>query len=152
MLIVLRPDPANLTPLTAMPVAAGALYGLSNLLTREWCRDEPVGTLVGAFFVALGLAGGLAAALLALHPAAQAATGADFLTRPWATASGAVLFWIAVQAVGSLAAVGCITKGYQAADTSYLAVFEYSFLLTATGWAWLLWGTGSTGRTGRASR
>ena len=55
---MLRPDPANLSLVTLMPVAAGALYGLSNLLTREWCADEPVGALLAGFFGGDGLAGG----------------------------------------------------------------------------------------------
>ncbi len=46
------------------------------------------------------------------------------------------------QAVGSLGAVGLLTRGYQFAATGTLAVFEYSFLLFATFWAWLLWGEG----------
>jgi drug/metabolite transporter (DMT)-like permease len=141
VLAMLRPDPANLSLLTLMPVAAGALYGLSNLLTREWCAGEPVAALLAGFFAAIGAAGALACAGLALWPAPEAAVAAaPFLTRPWASPSGLVLFWIAAQAVGSLAAVGLITRGYQCAATSTLAVFEYAFLITASFWAWLLWG------------
>ncbi len=47
VLVMLRPTPANLSPLTLMPLAAGALYGLSNLLTRETCAEESPATLVG---------------------------------------------------------------------------------------------------------
>ena len=70
---MLRPDPANLSLVTLMPVAAGALYGLSNLLTREWCADEPVGALLAGFFGAMGLAG---AAALGAGRAGAAAGGA----------------------------------------------------------------------------
>ena len=68
VLVMLRPDPANLSLVTLMPVAAGALYGLANLLTREWCAEEPVGALLAGFFGAMGLAGALALALLAVAP------------------------------------------------------------------------------------
>ncbi len=57
ILVMLRPDPTDLQFATFVPVAAGAFYGLSNLLTREWCADEPVGALLLAFFLALGVAG-----------------------------------------------------------------------------------------------
>ena len=50
VMLLLRPDPAALGAATLMPLAAGALYGLGNLLTREWCADGPVGALVGSFF------------------------------------------------------------------------------------------------------
>jgi drug/metabolite transporter (DMT)-like permease len=141
VLIMLRPDPANLSPLLLMPVAAGALYAMSNLLTREWCADEPVGVLLGSFFLAIGLAGAAGCALLALFPASrEIQAAAPFLARPMAIPSATVLFWIAAQAVGSLVAVGLITRGYQSAETSYLTVFDYSFLISASTWAWVIWG------------
>lgn len=56
VLVMLRPDPSGLSALTLMPLAAGALYGLTNLLTREWCADEPVGSLLASFFAGLGIA------------------------------------------------------------------------------------------------
>jgi drug/metabolite transporter (DMT)-like permease len=141
VLVVLRPDPANLSPILLMPVAAGALYAMSNLLIREWCADEPTGAVVGGFFVAIGVAGAVGCAALTLFPVPDAVrAAAPFLAAPWAMPSGEGLFWIVMQAVGSLVAVGMITRGYQGAETSYLTVFEYSFLVTASFWAWVVWG------------
>ena len=137
VLLMLRPDPATMGPETLMPLAAGALYGLGNLLTREWCADEPVGALLASLFAALGLLGAAGCLALALFPAAGRAT---FLTAPWAMPSAPALGWIAAQAVGSLAAVGLVTRGYQFAATSTLAVFEYSFLISASLWAFVLRG------------
>jgi drug/metabolite transporter (DMT)-like permease len=141
VLVMLRPDPANLSLVTLMPVAAGALYGLSNLLTREWCADEPVGALVAGFFGAMGIAGAVALAAIALAPPPAAwVEAAPFLTAGWAPSTGRFLFWTFVQAAGSLVAVGMIAKGYQSGETSFLAVFEYFFLVSVTFWAWLIWG------------
>ena len=79
----------------------------------------------------------------AVQPGSRAAqAAAPYLTRPWASPSGVALFWVAAQAVGSLLAVGLITRGYQQAATGTLAVFEYAFLITASFWAWVLWGDG----------
>ena len=33
-----------------------------------------------------------------------------------------------------------ISKGYQSGETSFLAVFEYFFLVSVTFWAWVIWG------------
>jgi drug/metabolite transporter (DMT)-like permease len=140
ILVLLRPEPANIDALTFVPVAAGALYGLSNLLTREWCADEPVAALLAGFFLALGLAGAAGAVLLAALPA-QILPGAEFLTRPWTPAlSLPALGVLLVQAAGSLVAVGCIARGYQTGETSQLTVFEYFFLVSASFWAWVIWG------------
>ena len=84
VILLLRPDPATLGAATLMPLAAGALYGLANLLTREWCADEPVGALLASYFAALGIIGAAGSLVLALHPAAGAPT---FLTAPWAMPS-----------------------------------------------------------------
>ncbi len=141
VLAMLRPDPANLSPLTLMPLAAGALYGYSNLLTRERCAGESVATLVCGFFGGLGLAAALALALLAVAPApASWQAAAPFLTAGWQPVTASLSFWIFVQAAGSLVGVALIARGYQSGATSALAVFEYSFLLTASFWAWILWG------------
>jgi drug/metabolite transporter (DMT)-like permease len=45
-----------------------------------------------------------------------------------------------MQAVGSLVAVACIVRSYQIAEPSYVAVFEYLFLLFAVFWGYVLWG------------
>lgn len=84
-----------------LPVAAGALYALGNIATREWCGRESAATLALAFFVAMGLAG--AAGVLVLTLAApEAAAGADgFILRGWVWPSGPVWFWILVQALAA---------------------------------------------------
>lgn len=141
VLAMLRPDPANLAPATLMPLAAGALYGLSNLMTREWCADEPVGALLAGFFGGLALASAAALALLAAVGAPPAwIEAAPFLAAPWRAPTADLLLWTFVQAAGSLVAVGMIARGYQSGETARLAVFEYAFLLTASFWAWTLWG------------
>ena len=45
-----------------------------------------------------------------------------------------------MQAVVSVAGVALITRGYQIADASYVSVFEYSFLISAGFWGYMLFG------------
>ena len=33
-----------------------------------------------------------------------------------------------------------LTRAYQVGEASYIAVFEYSFLIFASFWAWVIWG------------
>ena len=49
------------------------------------------------------------------------------------------LVLLMVQAFGSLFAVAALTRGYQLAEVSFVAVFEYSFLVFAGFWGWILW-------------
>ena len=137
VMLMLRPDPATIGPETLLPLAAGALYGLGNLLTREWCAASRSARILASQYAALGLLGAAGSLALALHPAAGAA---HLPHRPLGHPSATALGWIAAQAVGSLAAVGLVTRGYQFAATSTLAVFEYSFLISASLWAFVLRG------------
>lgn len=140
-LVMLRPDADSLSPMTLMPVVAGALYGLGNLLTREWCVEEPVGALLLTYFGALGLAGAAMLVILAIvEPPAAWLEAAPFLTAGWRSPSLLVLGVIAVQAAGAVVGVGMVARGYQVGDTSTLAVFEYSYILSVAAWAFVLWG------------
>lgn len=137
VLVMLRPDPATFSPVLLMPLAAGALYGLGNLLTRHWCADEPVAVLVGGFFLALAAASLIALGLIALlRPSVEAA---PFLLTGWRAPGAPFLFWTAIQAAGTVLAIGLIYHGYQSGETGGLAVFEYAFLPVAALTAWLLW-------------
>ena len=141
VLIILRPDAPGFDPLLLMPVVAGAFYAMSTIATRQWCADEGTTSLLMVSFMALGLAGLAGSLVLAVLPAPDALLArAEFFFAPWAAPSLPVWGLIAVQALVSLIAVAALTRGYQSAETSYVTVFEYSFLIMASFWAWILWG------------
>ena len=53
---------------------------------------------------------------------------------------GMTWVWMAVQAALSVIAIAFLTRAYQVAETSYLAVFEYSLLISAALWTYMLFG------------
>ncbi|MFN3953575.1 MAG: DMT family transporter [Pararhodobacter sp.] len=122
-----------------LPVAAGALYALGNLATREWCAGESAATLTLGFFLALGVAGLAGVGVLALWPA-EAAPGSDgFILRGWISPSPAFWLWTTVQAIGSMVAVGLMVRAYQLAEASRVSIMEYVILPISALWGWLLW-------------
>ncbi|MGY6534480.1 MAG: DMT family transporter [Pararhodobacter sp.] len=123
-----------------LPVAAGALYAMGNLATREWCAGESAATLTLGFFVALGVAGVVGVVILAVMPLPVAEGAAGFVLRGWVRPSGGFWYWTAVQALGSTVAVGLMVRAYQLAEASRVSIFEYVILPVAAGWGWLLWG------------
>jgi drug/metabolite transporter (DMT)-like permease len=128
-LLVLQPDPANLGLLTFLPVVAGLFYGTSALITRTLCAQEDTITLLFAFFIVLGSFGGVGLIILDLYPQ-DVPTGADgFILRGWVTPNATFLTWTAVQAFGSIVAIGCLIRAYQLADASFVSVFEYSVMV-----------------------
>lgn len=145
ILLVLGPQVARLGPAATIPVLGGALYALGNIATRRWCPDESALTLTTGFFAALGVLGALGLAVLSLFP--QEGTGTlAFILRGPALPSASALFWVFVQAAGSLVGVGLMVKGYQLTEATRAAVFEYVVLPFAALWGWILWAEVPGGR------
>ena len=140
IVLALRPWAEPVTVWTLLPLLAGALYGMGNLLTRHWLSGEGVLSLLAAFFAALGVIGALGALWLWQFPLPVAPGGDGFLTRGWVPAQGVFLTVIVVQAVGSLIGVGLSIKAYQMADAAVVAVAENTLIVFATVWAVILWG------------
>ena len=141
VLLVLRPDINDLNLLTILPLLSGAFYALGQLITRHLCADENTSVVLFAFFLALGVmaAGGLVFFTFLEVPAAWR-NQAPFHTAGWIVPTQAFFMWTLVQAAGSLFAVSGLVRGYQIGDPTFLGVFEYSFLIYAGFWSWVLWG------------
>lgn len=138
VVLVLKPDTGEVSALALLPAAAGLLYAVGSLLTREWCAEESGLALLTFNFVALGLVGLLAMGLLALVPQPVPAGPEGFLLRGWEPLDATFLGWTGFQAVGAIVGVWLLIRGYQMADTSFVAVFEFSFLIFASIWAYVL--------------
>ena len=126
---------------TVLPVAAGALYALGNLATREWCAEETAETLLAGFFVALGLFGLIGMIALTLWPLPLPVPEgvAGFVLRGATMPTGRFLIWTFVQAAGSLIGVGLMIRAYQIAAASRVAIFEYVILPASALWSYMLW-------------
>ena len=140
VLVVLRPDPGNLTIVAVFPLFAGMFYGLGQLITRHKCATEETAVLLLWFFLTLGVAGLTGSVVLALVsvPGSWIDT-APFFAQGWVAPTVQFLFWTVIQAAGSLIAVAGLIRGYQIADPTHVAVFEFSFLFFAGIWGWILW-------------
>jgi drug/metabolite transporter (DMT)-like permease len=141
VILVLGPEAMADASLAALlPVLAGAMYAMSNIATRSWCAGESAGTLLGGFFVALGVLGIIGMIALSIFPVPVADGTDGFVQRGPVWPSGRFLFWTFVQAAGSLAAVSMMIKGYQMTDAGRASVLEYVILPAAAFWGWMLWG------------
>lgn len=141
VVFVLQPWSAATSPLAPFAMLSGLFYAVAMIATRRSCRGETTMAMLNLLFLTLGLWGVLGA-LLVTVVAPVAPPGAEgFLLRGISRPDGAFYLWTAVQAVGSLVAVALITRAYQMAEASFVAVFEYSVLVFAALWAFLLTGS-----------
>ncbi len=136
-LMLLQPDLQSLSALSFMPFAAGFFYGFGMMLTRFWCAEESPIALALGIFIIIGLVALVMLAVVTVWP------GDSFLTAPWATPSPRFLWLTLFQAFGAVIAVSLIAQAYRIGSPSVVSVFEYSFLVFASLWAFLLWGTGT---------
>ena len=124
---------------SVLPVAAGMLYALGNIATREWCGRESAAGLTLGFFLALGLAGLLGLVVLAVFPQSPQAGADGFILRGWVTPSPTFWLWTAVNALGSVLGVGLMVRAYQLAEANRVSIFEYVILPVSALWGWVLW-------------
>ncbi len=140
VLLVLRPEAGGLKPASLMPLAGAVFYALAAIATRRHCARESTLTLLFGFFAALGAWGALGCTVLAIWQPVAPEGAAGFLLRGWTAPDAEFLFWTAVQAVGSIIGIGLLTRAYLLAEASFVAGFEYSLLIFAALWGWVLWG------------
>ena len=137
VLLMLQPDMSDLSMLTALPLLAGMFYGLGMLLTRHLCAEESAFALAIGIFAAMGA---VSAVLLIGFTLWPAGAEAGFAARGWEPVTARFLWLTAFQGVGAVVAVLLLAQAYRIGDASYVAVFEYSFLIFACLWAFLLRG------------
>ena len=143
VILVLGPEALGGASLAAiLPIAAGALYALGNIATREWCAQESAQTLLAGFFGALGTIGALGMLILTFFPLDVPAGADGFLQRGPIWASGQFYFWTIVMATGSLLGTGFMIRAYQITDASRASVLEYVILPASAFWTWVVWGKG----------
>ena len=137
--LILRPDMQAFSLIQLLPVLAGAFYAAASLTTRRYCAQESPYTLSMAYFGMIGLIGFLWALALDLGDVSAAGKVA-FLLRGLVWPGPETCFWVAVMTGLSVLGILMITKAYQMAETSYMSIFEYSYLISAGIIGWLLWG------------
>ncbi len=140
VLLVLKPDVANLNLTTILPLSAGCLYAIGQLCTRHFCSEENTSVVLLGFTFTIGLLGLLGMVLFTvISVPASWKEAAPFFVAGWQTPSPEFLMWTFLQSIGSLIAVAGLIRGYQIAEPTFIAVNEYSFLVFAGFWAWVLW-------------
>lgn len=141
VLLVLGREATSGASLAALlPIAAGAMYAMGNIATREWCAQERAETLLAGFFVALGVLGAVGMVVLAILGLTVPSGAEYFLMRGPVWPNGAFWFWVFVQAAGSLLGVGMMIRAYQITDAGRASVLEYMILPASAFWTWVIWG------------
>ena len=141
-LLILKPAGDNFEMVSLLPVCAAFFYACMILTTRKLCREESPLTLacgVAIGFMAVGCIG------LALLPPPENAgpmgTAWPYLLTGWHELKTTTLLAVAACSIMNLSANICLARAYQTAESSWLAPYDYSYLVFATVWGYVIWGT-----------
>lgn len=138
-LMIIRPGSTEFSLTNMLPVCAGFFYAVNSTILRLHCRSESPLTLTGWLGFGFLIFCSISAVTVAALPMAEETRAAwPFLLRPWPAIS---LFVLGLAAIASLCNVignVLIVKGYQSGELSWLAPFDYSYLIFAALWGYIL--------------
>ncbi len=139
-LLILKPGTESFQWVALMPVAAGLFYAATILTTRKLCREESPATLalgVSFMYITAGVIG--LAATTIMEPGALAEQWPYLFTGWHDLALWVMGIILACSALNLISNIG-LAKAYQSAESSWLAPFDYSYLIFATFWGAVMWG------------
>lgn len=138
-LLVVWPSDGALTWLSVLPILAGVFYAISAIGTRAWCEGESLLIMTLSYFAIIGVYGVIGLLILTYGPMGAPAGPDGWLLRGYVAPDPTMIWVTLVQAVASLAGVALLTLGYQLGEASYVAIVEYSLIVFASFFAWILW-------------
>ena len=138
VLALLQPDLSDLAITSALPLLAGAFYGAGGLATGQLCADEHPIVLAIGVFATIGVIAAVLLVWFTLYPVSGAALA--FHTRGWEPVTARFLWLTLGQALGAASAIAILANAYRFGEADFVSVCEYSFLVFAALWAFVLWG------------
>ena len=137
--LIVRPGSSEFHIAQLLPIGAGLTYATNAIIVRRYCRAESPVTMAiwaGSGFLAISLVGGVLISNMPLTDVARQAW--PFLLDPWPTLSLIVVGIAAMAACCNVAGNILIVKAYQSAELSWLAPIDYTYLIFAAFWGYVM--------------
>ncbi len=137
--LILKPGTDAFELVGLMPIGAAFFYALTIMTTRKLCRNESPVTLtfgVTIVFIILGIFG---MTFLSSATFPDLASSWPYLFSGWNSIGFEIFGIIAVCSLFNMFSNIGLAKAYQNAESSWLAPFDYSYLIFATFWGAVIW-------------
>jgi drug/metabolite transporter (DMT)-like permease len=139
-LLILKPGTEAFQPVALMPIGAAICYAANVLSIRRLCREESPITLAYGVSIAYVIFGAVGMLVIPLIASESQAENWPYLFTGWRESIPLwILFLIVICSFLNLAANTGLAKAYQSAEASWLAPFDYSYLVFATFWGFVFW-------------
>ena len=140
VLLIIKPGIGGFSVYHLLPVLSGASYALGSIITYRYLSDESPMVILFSFLLAIGLCGALVSSTFTFYPVSDVfRQKAPFLFSGWRPLEASFWTWISIIAICTFIALSLMTKAYQIAKTSYAAIYEYAYLLSAGIFSWAFW-------------
>ncbi|MDA4844851.1 DMT family transporter [Hoeflea poritis] len=136
VLFVVRPNGADFTALSLIPIIAALLYALVAVLTRAKCADETPASLAAGLNVGLIAFGGAASLWFWVSPSDHAETY-PFLFGTWSSFGAGTIGILCVMAVLIVGVSIGLARAYQSPRPQIIATFDYAYLIFAAFWGFV---------------
>ena len=140
VLLIIQPGIGSFSIYHLLPVLSGASYALGSIITYRYLSNESPMAIIFSFLLAIGLCGALVSSTFTIYPVSNVfQQKAPFLFSGWRPLEASFWMWITIIAICTFLALSLMTKAYQIAKTSYAAIYEYAYLLSAGIFSWAFW-------------
>ena len=140
VLLIIQPGLSSFSIYHLLPVLSGACYALGSIITYRYLSTENSMAILFSFLLAIGICGALISSIFTIYPVSNVfQQKAPFLFSGWRPLEASFWMWITIIAICTFLALSLMTRAYQIAKTSYAAIYEYAYLLSAGIFSWAFW-------------
>ena len=140
VLYIIQPGTSNMQSILFFPVLAGASYALAVVITRGFCSDYPSLSLTIIHNAFYALVGAFMVTFIPVLPfSAELKAANPFVLSGWVQLTSVILVMIGITSLTHILAMTSSIRAYQIADSSFVAPFEYTYLVFAILIDYIVW-------------
>ena len=140
VLYIIQPGTSNMQAVLFLPVLAGACYALAVVITRGFCADYPSLSLTIIHNAFYALVGAFMVTFIPVLPfSVELKVANPFVMSGWVQLTSVILVMIGITSLTHILAMTSSIRAYQIADSSFVAPFEYTYLVFAIFIDYIVW-------------
>ena len=140
VLYIIQPGTSNMQAVLFLPVLAGASYALGVVITRGFCTDHPTLSLTITHNAFYALVGALMVTFIPNLPIPiELKVANSFVFSGWIKLTPIIIVLIGITSLTHILAMTSSIRAYQLAESSFVAPFEYTYLIFAILIDYMVW-------------
>ena len=140
VIYIIQPGTSNMQAVLFLPVLAGASYALAVVITRGFCADYPSLWLTIIHNAFYALIGAFMVTFIPVLPFSTELKAANpFVLSGWVQLTSVILVMIGITSLTHILAMTSSIRAYQIAESSFVAPFEYTYLVFAILIDYIVW-------------